>query len=125
MCSRHKKALSDHPMQDVADKVADNLKAITGGAVESEFKDPDTMAMTVYSQDRVVGFNTLSEGTKETVSLAFWLAVLDHLFPNGGGVIIFDDPMTDMDSERVKTSCELLKKAAQRHQIIFLTCREE
>ena len=67
----------------------------------------------------------LSEGTKETVSLAFRLAVLDHLFPDGGGVIVLDDPLTDMDPERAERSCEIIKECAKRHQIIFLTCREE
>lgn len=120
-----KQALSEHPMQDVADKFAKNLRAITGGSVNSVFEDPDAMEMTVYSQSRQLSYNTLSEGTKEVVSLAFRLAVLDHLFPNGGGVIIFDDPMTDMDSDRVAASCKLLTQTAERHQVIFLTCREE
>lgn len=120
-----KEALNDHPMQDVADKFSTNLKAITNGFVDSEFENPDAMEMTVYSQERQVGYNTMSEGTKETVSLAFRLAVLDHLFPNGGGVIIFDDPLSNMDTDRVAASCKLLREAAQRHQIIFLTCREE
>lgn len=120
-----KQALSEHPMQDVADKFAENLRTITGGSVNSVFEDPDAMEMTVYSQSRQLSYNTLSEGTKEVVSLAFRLAVLDHLFPNGGGVIIFDDPMTDMDSDRVAASCKLLTQAAERHQVIFLTCREE
>ena len=120
-----KQALSEHPMQDVADKFAENLRTITGGSVNSVFEDQDAMEMTVYSQSRQLSYNTLSEGTKEVVSLAFRLAVLDHLFPNGGGVIIFDDPMTDMDSDRVAASCKLLTQAAERHQVIFLTCREE
>lgn len=120
-----KQALSEHPMQDVADKFAENLRTITGGSVNSVFEDPDAMEMTVYSQSRQLSYNTLSEGTKEVVSLAFRLAVLDHLFPNGGGVIIFDDPMADMDSDRVAASCKLLTQAAERHQVIFLTCREE
>lgn len=120
-----KQALSEHPMQDVADKFAENLRTITGGSVNSVFEDPDAMEMTVYSQSRQLSYNTLSEGTKEVVSLAFRLAVLDHLFPTGGGVIIFDDPMADMDSDRVAASCKLLTQAAERHQVIFLTCREE
>ena len=67
----------------------------------------------------------MSEGTKETVSLAFRLAVLDHLFPEGGGVIVFDDPFTDMDADRTEQSCELIRECAQRHQVIFLTCKKE
>lgn len=122
---QEKEALSEHPMQDVADRFSENLSILTGGTVDSEFPDKDRMEINIYSQDRLLDYGTLSEGTKETVSLAFRLAILDHLFPNGGGVIVLDDPLTDMDSERVKNACSLLKQTAARHQIIFLTCREE
>ena len=60
-----------------------------------------------------------------TVSLAFRIAVLDHLFPDGGGVIVFDDPLTDMDAERAVGACELLIDCSKRHQVVFLTCKEE
>ena len=81
--------------------------------------------MNIYSDDRVLDFEKLSEGTKETVSLAFRLAVLEHLFPDGGGVIVFDDPFANMDNERAARSYELIKKCAEKHQVIFLTCRED
>ena len=47
------------------------------------------------------------------------------LFPEGGGVIVLDDPLTDMDEDRVEQSCGLIRECAKRHQVIFLTCREE
>ena len=81
--------------------------------------------MNIYSDNKLLDYGKLSEGTKETVSLAFRLAVLDHLFPDGGGVIVFDDPFTDMDADRTTQSCELIKECAKQHQVIFLTCRED
>ena len=85
----------------------------------------DKLNLNIATNQRPVGFDLLSEGTKDTVSLAFRLAVVDHLFPEGGGVIVLDDPLTDMDEDRVKPSCELIREFAKRHQVIFLTCREE
>ena len=38
---------------------------------------------------------------------------------------MFDDPFTDMDDERAARSCALIREFASRHQVIFLTCREE
>ena len=67
----------------------------------------------------------LSEGAKDTVALAFRLAALDHLFPDGEGIVVFDDPFTDMDAEREKQACTLVQEFAKRHQVIFLTCRDE
>lgn len=120
-----KEALNASPMQDIAESFSRYLSVISGGRVSSEFPEGDRLAMQVYSNDRLLDYDKLSEGTKETVSLAFRLAVLDHLFPEGGGVIVLDDPFTDMDAERTVQGCALLKECAKHHQVIFLTCREE
>lgn len=120
-----KDELSDNPMQDIAEQFASYLMQISGGRVSSEFTEQDKLSMNIYTSDRLLDYGKLSEGTKETVFLAFRLAALDHLFPSGGGVIVLDDPFTDMDPERTARSCELLKEFAKRHQVIFLTCKEE
>lgn len=120
-----KENVKDNPTQDIAEKYAEYLAVISGGKISSEFPEADKLNMSVYSDNRLLDYGKLSEGTKETVSLAFRLAVLDHLFPDGGGVIVFDDPFTDMDAERTTQSCELIKECAKKHQVIFLTCREE
>ena len=80
--------------------------------------------MNIYSDNKLLDYGKLSESTKGTVSLAFRLAVLDHLFPESG-VIVFDDLFSDMDADRTAQSCELIKEYAQRHQVIFLTCKEK
>ncbi len=120
-----KEKLRNNPMEDIAQHFARYLGIISGGRVESEFPEADKLNMNIYSDQKLLDYEKLSEGTKETVSLAFRLAVLEHLFPDGGGVIIFDDPFTDMDGDRVEQSCQLLKECAKRHQVIFLTCRED
>lgn len=120
-----KESIRDNPMQDIADRLTYYLGIISDGKVSSEFSEMDKFNMSIYSDNRLLDYGKLSEGTKETVSLAFRLAVLDHLFPDGGGVIVLDDPFTDMDAERSAKSCELVRECAKRHQVIFLTCREE
>lgn len=120
-----KESIHDNPMQDIADRFTHYLSIISGGRVSSEFPEADKLNMNIYSNNKLLDYGKLSEGTKETVSLAFHLAVLDHLFPDGGGVIVFDDPFTDMDADRTAQSCELIKECAKQHQVIFLTCKEE
>lgn len=122
---QQKEQLTSNPMEDIADRFAHNLRVISDGGVSSEFPQMDKLDMNIYSGERRLNYGKLSEGTKETVYLAFRLAVLDHLFPDGGGVIVLDDPLTDMDEDRVAQSCALIKDCAARHQVIFLTCREE
>ncbi|MBP0963655.1 MAG: hypothetical protein J6Q99_05125, partial [Oscillospiraceae bacterium] len=123
--NKQKENVHDNPMQDLADRFTKYLGVISGGKISSEFPEGDKLAMSVYSGNRLMDYKKLSEGTKDTVSLAFRLAVLDHLFPQGGGVIVLDDPFTDMDAERTEQACALLQECAKQHQVIFLTCKEE
>ena len=118
-------ALSGSPMRGLAERFERNIAAISGGRNTAELPDGSRLDISVYSGDSEMSFGKLSEGTKETVSLAFRLAVLDHLFPEGGGFIVLDDPCADMDEGRAARSCDLIRDCAGRHQVIFLTCREE
>lgn len=120
-----KKTLSASPMRDLAESFTEYLSIISGGKNSSEFPEKDKLKMEIYSGNRIIDYAKMSEGTKETVALAFRLAVLDHLFPEGKGIIVFDDPFTDMDDERANKACMLVKKCAERHQVIFLTCRQK
>lgn len=119
-----KENLKNNPMQDIAKSFAHYLSVISDGRVSTELPDADKLNIEIFSEDKLLNYEKLSEGTKETVSLAFRLSVLDHLFPDGG-VIVFDDPFTDMDDDRTRQSCELIKECAARHQVIFLTCKAE
>ncbi len=120
-----KQNINNDPLADIGQSFARYLGIISAGRVVSEMSDSGKLDMRIYSNDNLIDYLKLSEGTKETVSLAFRLAVLDHLFPNGGGVIVFDDPFANMDSERTQQSCELIKECAKKHQVIFMTCSEE
>ena len=99
------------------------LEKLFGSYSQRELKKIQPILDKVLSYEE--DYKKLSEGTKDTVSLAFRLAVLDHLFPQGGGVIVLDDPFTDMDAERTEQACALLQECAKQHQVIFLTCKEE
>ncbi len=109
------------PLQDLADSFTHNLSILTGGRDISDLPKNAGLAVNIYSNGARVNYDALSEGTKEAVFLAFRLAVLDHLFPEGG-VLVLDDPLTNMDDERRLRSCEMIREYGSRHQIIFLTC---
>ena len=83
------------------------------------------MSVKLASADHALTYGILSEGTRETVSLAFRLAMLEHIFPGGGGLAVFDDPFTEMDPKRVEQSVRLIQKFAERNQVIFVTCDEK
>lgn len=120
-----KAGVKTDPLHDIGDSFTRYLGVISGSKVTSELTGSNDLDMHIYSGGRLIDYVKLSEGTKETVSLAFRLAVLEHLFPGGGGVIFLDDPLANMDSERAARSWELITQFAQRHQVIYLTCRED
>lgn len=122
---RLRENISSNPMQDLAESFSKYLTGMTQSKVSSRFPSGERLDVNVFSDGRPLDFDKLSEGTKETVSLAFRLAVLDHLFPHGGGVIVLDDPLCDMDAERSEQAARLITACAKRHQVIFLTCRKE
>ena len=68
---------------------------------------------------------SVTKERKDTISLAFRLAMPEHLFPNGGGLAVFDDPFTEMSPERTKQACRLLEKFAENNQVIFITCDDK
>ena len=120
-----KESLKNNPMADLAENFARCLALISADRITTEFPDGEKLSMDIYSSDHLLDYGKLSEGTKETVSLAFRLAVLDHLFPEGGGIVILDDPFVNMDAERTAQAAKLVRECAERHQVIFLTCKEE
>ena len=85
----------------------------------------DQMLVQLASGSNALTYNTLSDGTKDTISLAFRLAMLEHLYPEGDGLAVFDDPFTDMDVKRVEQSCKLIQKFAENNQVIFTTCDDK
>ena len=122
---KEKEKIDKNPKVDIADKFIENLADISNHRISSDFECADKFDISIYSNNRIIDFQKLSEGSKETISLAFRLAVLDHLFPKGGGILVLDDPLSDMDNERANKACQLIKKSADRHQILFLTCHNE
>ena len=84
-----------------------------------------TLELTLASDDNLLNETILSNGTRETIELAFRLAMLDELFPDGDGFAVFDDSLVNMDPDRTRKACEALKEFAKKNQVIFVTCHPE
>lgn len=109
-------------MPDVKERFARYLSVITEGRIVLQSMD-DNMDINIYSGNNPIKYAILSEGTKDTIALAFRLAILEHLFPEGGGLVVFDDPFTEMDEKRTRQACKLVQKFADTgNQVIFVTC---
>lgn len=118
---RVKEAVSGNPLKDIEVKFKEYLSLLSNGGLElSEMNEQ--MAVKMASGNHALSYGILSEGTKDTIALAFRLAMLEHIYPEGDGLAVFDDPFTDMDPKRVEQACKLIQKFAENNQVIFITC---
>ncbi|MBR1742639.1 MAG: hypothetical protein IJ733_12395 [Lachnospiraceae bacterium] len=127
-----KEAESGNPVEDIFEKFEEYLgliseDGITLCSLDEKFTAVLTSRMETDGSEieHMLTYGTLSEGTKDTISLAFRLAMLEHIFPDGDGLAVFDDPFTDMDPGRVRQACRLIERFAEKNQVIFLTCDEK
>lgn len=109
------------PMGDIEENFKHNLSLLTDGTVQVDSVREDLKA-SITSGRSLLSEDILSEGTKDTISLAFRLAMLKHLYPNGGCIAVFDDPFTDMDPKRTEAACRMIQEFAEENQVIFMTC---
>ena len=119
-----KSQTGNHPIEGIEEKFRNYLELITDGTLMLNSMD-EQLSVTLASNDHALTYSILSEGTKDTISLAFRLAMLEFLFPDGDGLAVFDDPFTDMDPSRMAASCKLIQKFAEKNQVIFVTCDEK
>ncbi len=70
-------------------------------------------------------FEQLSEGTREQIAILVRLALAELLCDQGKpAVVVLDDALVFSDDERMQRMFAILERAAQRLQIVVLTCRE-
>ncbi len=121
---RLKDNTGDNPVGDIEIKFREYLEIITEGSLHLNSMD-EQMSVQLASGNNALTYDILSDGTKDTVSLAFRLAMLEHLNPDGDGLAVFDDPFTDMDEKRMEQSCKLIQKFAENNQVLFITCSDK
>jgi DNA repair exonuclease SbcCD ATPase subunit len=70
-------------------------------------------------------FERLSDGTREQIAILTRLAFAELLADQGRpAVVVLDDALVFSDDQRIEQMFEILVRAAEKLQIIVLTCRE-
>lgn len=71
-------------------------------------------------------FDQLSDGTQEQIAVLTRLAFAEMLHDRGlPAVVVLDDALVFADDRRLESMFQILQRAAQKLQIIVLTCREQ
>lgn len=90
--------------------------------VVKEFSE--TLGFEIGNDTSKLSLELLSNGTYDTVALALKFALIDNMFDNEI-FIVLDDCLVDLDEERRQKAIELIKKFAEKHQVIFTTCNKD
>ncbi len=71
-------------------------------------------------------FDRLSDGTVEQVAVLLRLAYADLLLEQGKpAMLILDDALAYSDRDRLELIFDVLARAAERMQVLVLTCRAD
>ena len=114
-----KQTINIDPMSGIDNLFENYLGIISNHSITTKTCNDNVI---IASKNNKLTFNTLSKGTKETIGLAFKLAVIENLFKEGGGLAIFDDSFTDLDEDRRNEICKLIERFSLKNQVIFVTC---
>ncbi len=65
----------------------------------------------------------LSAGYRDIAGLCMRMALIDAMYQSDAPFILMDDPFVNYDEQNLRGGMEFLKKASERYQIIYFTCR--
>jgi hypothetical protein len=106
----------------VAGKVGELMAELTSGAYDKIGFDRD-FNFTALAGGVMREADFLSSGTLAQLYLAVRLALCLTVLPDGECPIVLDDAFISFDDERARAALRLLKKLAEKRQIIVFTCQ--
>ena len=118
------KEIEENPYQDFQNKFKKYFLNMSGDSFVSIEMEGDFPKKMVKSEGTELPYELLSFGTKDTFALALRLAMADYFLDGKDGFLILDDPLVEMDKERLALAAEQISEFSKTKQIIFLTCHE-
>ena len=113
--------LSGRYLQRMKDSFADYLGVLTG-----ENDAVFTMDGNFTVKLRRVGVarptDAMSAGWRDVISLCARLSLVDALFEGETPFLVLDDPFANFDDDTAARAAQLLHRAAEKYQILYLTC---
>ena len=106
------------PIKDDFIKYSDIIKDVIGKNI---FMDKDYNIS--YEKDGMQrNVEHLSSGEISVVSLAFRLALIDHMYNNDFPFIVMDDPFVHLDENNMNNVRKMMNELAKSRQFIYFTC---
>lgn len=95
---------------------ASELSAPSGAELDNGF------SVNVEKQGAIRQSKDFSIGERDVLGLALRFSVLDAVFKNEGPPVILDDPLVNLDEEKLKKAKAFIASLSEKYQIIYFTC---
>jgi DNA repair exonuclease SbcCD ATPase subunit len=125
--TRRKRALIESLVGPVRQRAMQTLVRITGSRFEGlDLTDTfDVSGIVPRNVSEPVSLSELSGGEQEQVHFAVRLALADIALASQRQLVVLDDVFTFTDTARLARIVQILEEAAERFQIVMLTCHPE
>jgi recombinational DNA repair ATPase RecF len=115
------KESSVHLGNALVEPVSQRMAELTAGRYGNIAIDPQLKATGIQIGGNQREFDVLSVGTQEQIALLLRLSIAEAL----GTFVILDDQLTQSDPGRMAWMRQLLDRAAERIQVVVLTCHPQ
>ncbi|NTW72539.1 MAG: AAA family ATPase [Eubacteriaceae bacterium] len=113
--------LKNETINPLVKSIQENLSAITENKYVNVLLDEELNVCISGNKGKMLPSEFLSSGTLDSISLAFRLAVIEHLGGEAGMLTVMDDCLVNLDHERQKNAALLLRKHSLKNQVIYTT----
>lgn len=110
------------PLQNVRQDIAANFHRLTQHKYTAVEVDGTVPLYASTNTMAKLNVHQLSRGTITSLALATRAALAEAYLQGASGMLMLDDPFTDMDAGRRTAAQEFVKELSGKHQIIMFTC---
>jgi DNA repair exonuclease SbcCD ATPase subunit len=126
LIERRKQTATRAVLTPLQDQLSSTFGELTGRPSRKVFLDETLQIRGIgRSEQEILPFDLLSQGAKEQLLLALRLAVATAVSNDDRQLLILDDVLVNTDPVRQERVLDLLQNAAQRLQILILTCHAD
>ncbi len=118
-----KEAMTAKYMEPLMKSFSEYYRIITGEPAGQYRMDANTN-LTVEEQGMQRDTEYLSRGWQDLIGLCLRLALVDAMYPDEKPFLILDEPLVNLDDEKMEGGRRLMEAVSQRYQVIYFTCKE-
>ena len=111
------------PLSAYRTRLEEGFAALTQNRYQGMSLD-GTLPKQVSGPNGSIDVGWLSHGTHGSLALATRLAMAEAYLDGDEGVIVMDDPLTEMDQGRRASAIEAIVAFGAKHQVVLLSCHD-